>query len=316
MEIFPAESLEVLPFMPEPVSKWTHENDLMYFIACLLPYSEHFFDVRLQQFQTIAREFALNAQKMGPSESAKEMVEAIPNFQDDEIFGLAAKYAIAWFITTQSLLEESLFFSIPHMLEAYTELECSVFLASNLYYKQALQVLRNFLENAVLQLYFVDEPDKYTKWKENDYRVPSLRGKTGMLLELVKQEALPEKLAIIASDLYGELNGTIHGAEEHLIHRGVFTGQYSGQIFKYERFLQWSHYLARCADFAIRAQYLTISFWEKKRYQTGLICNICHNSALEIDESGRDDSTTTFRCQQCGNEMSFSTEWLADNGLI
>ncbi len=255
MDIFPEDSLKVLPFTPEPISKWAYECDLMQFVDCLLPYSEYFFDQHRREFQAIANEFSLNANKALPSRAAEQAAETIPNFQGDETFGLAAKYTIAWFIITQTLFEESSVFSEPHMLEAYTELECSVLLASNMYYKQALQTLRGFLENSVLQLHFCHNRDEFFRWKENDYRVPSMRGKNGLLSKLVKQGVLARELATLASNLYDELNGNIHGAERYLIHRGMFTGHYAGQIFKYERFQEWCDYLSRCIDFAIQVQY-------------------------------------------------------------
>jgi len=320
MDVFPEDSLTVLPFKPEPISRWTIENDLGEFITWLLPHSDYFFEQRRKELQVTASEFLLNAQKAVPPRSAEEkgIVETIPNFLDDEIFGLAAKYAIAWFIITQALLEESAFFSISHMLEAYTDLECCILLSSNLYYKQALQVLRGFLENAVLQLHFCDNGEEYVEWKRNEYRVPSLRGKKGILLKLLERGVLTEELATVVSKLYNELNGSIHGAERYLIHRGIFTGQYAGQIFKYDRFRQWGNYLARCTDFAIRAQCITVGLWAKQRFQSGMHCDICHSSNLEIGKSDLfdGDDATVFKCRECGNVMRFSTEWLSSKGLV
>ena len=317
MHVFPEYSLDVLPFTLEPISRWTHESDLMEFITTLLPYSEYFFDRRRDEFRVIADKFMINAAKAELPRSAKEAVESIPEFGNDEAFGLAAKYTIAWFIVTQALLEESAFFSLPHMLEAYSELECSFLLASNMYYKQALQVLRNLLENSVLQMHFCGNAEEFKKWKENDYQVPPLRGKSGMLTSLVQQGVLSQELATAASHLYGELNGCIHGAEKRLIHQGVFTGQYAGQIFKYARFEEWCHYLSRCTDFAIRAQYTTVQLWQGRRYQTGIICSVCHSPNLEVEDVMLDgNSTTTFRCRACGEVMRFSTEWLSSKGLI
>jgi hypothetical protein len=264
MEIIPKDCLLLLPFVPDPVSTWTDKIDLLRFLACLfdrirdLSYDKFVFDEGRERFQAIAREFALNARKAIPAEAAKEQSEPIPSFQADPNFGLVSKYAIAWDAIDRAVLEESAFFSLSHVLEAYSELECSILLASNLYYKQALQVLRNFLEHAVLGLYFCGSEEEYEKWTDNDYRVPPFRGRRGMLAKLVARGILTEGLEIIASDIYGELNASIHSAESHLIHRGVFSGQYAGRIFKYDRFQEWCRYFSQCVDFAIRTQHITV----------------------------------------------------------
>ena len=56
---------------------------------------------------------------------------------------------------------ESAFFSLAHILETFSDLECSILLASRLYYKQAIQVLRSYLETSVLQLYFIKDIDAF-----------------------------------------------------------------------------------------------------------------------------------------------------------
>ena len=66
--------------------------------------------------------------------------------------GGALKYAIAWHQLTGSILSESAFSSLPHILEAGLDLECSIDLAMDHYYKQASQILRGFLEGQVLDL--------------------------------------------------------------------------------------------------------------------------------------------------------------------
>lgn len=57
------------------------------------------------------------------------------------------------------------------------------------------------------------------------------------LLEILREKnSLPEYPYFLATNLYKELNGSIHGVEKYLIHSGIFDGKWTGLVFKYERF--------------------------------------------------------------------------------
>lgn len=184
MDIFPEESLEVLPFLSEPISKWGEDSDIATFISAILPFYETFFRNRRNEFFIIANDFSTNSLKTIPCNLLPDEVDRakeIPNFHDDANFGLVAKYTIAWYTVVQALLEESEHFSLPHILESYSELECIILLASHLYYRQSYQILRSFIESVTLQLYFCDNAEAYNKWKTGHYRTPLIRGKKGVI---------------------------------------------------------------------------------------------------------------------------------------
>ena len=217
------------------------------------------------------------------------------------------------------VLSEGAFFSIAHVLESESELDCSVLLASRLYYKQALQVLRNFLEGVVVEIFFCGNPTAFASWKADAFRIPSFRGKNGMLDELLARGVLPPDLVNTGSDLYGDLNGSIHGAESRLIHAGAFTKNWTGLLFKYQSFAMWTGYFARCIDFAIRVLKINIDRWQKisSSVVSGIQCNVCHKSNdFDIEKSqfaGVDRST--LGCRQCGNRMTFTSDFVKSRGL-
>jgi len=67
--------------------------------------------------------------------------------------------------TIGNILGEEGCFSLSHLFEADSDLDASIVLASNLYYKQSLQVLRSYIETMVLHLYFANNPYDFEKWK-------------------------------------------------------------------------------------------------------------------------------------------------------
>ena len=77
------------------------------------------------------------------------------------------------------------FFSVEHVLESLSEIECSILLASNISYKQSLQILRNFLEDILIELHFCCQRPDFDNWKQKIYRIPPLRGPKGVLKRLV-----------------------------------------------------------------------------------------------------------------------------------
>jgi len=228
-------------------------------------YGNHLFDHGIEEFAENCSDFYKNASKAIPVPATAEQVEEVPNFREDDNFGLVAKYATAWDSVLSAILSESAFFSLAHVLETDTELNCSTLLASNLYYKQALQILRNFLEEVVVELYFCANPSAFENWKSGHFRMPPVRGRRGMLRELVAGELLPDELAKVADAIYNDLNGSIHGAENRLVHKGIFAGSSAGHLFKYERFAEWAHYFSACVDFGIQVLRLTVNHWAQSR---------------------------------------------------
>jgi len=89
--------------------------------------------------------------------------------------GLALKHYFAWqaisdFLRMKRILHPEL------LLESIDDLRCTIFLAKGQFFKQALQVLRNYCEICVGMLYFELEKEAFTEWYEdrNYYHVPDI----------------------------------------------------------------------------------------------------------------------------------------------
>ncbi len=134
------------------------------------------------------------------------------NFSTDYNLGLALKYSIAFAGVSNAILSESAFFSIEHVLEAETELDCSLLLASNMYYKQGLQVLRGFIEESLLPIHFCFNPQDYELWQKDQYRTPSICGREGLAQQLVNNNLIPPDIGLSAQNLYRSLNSCIHNS--------------------------------------------------------------------------------------------------------
>lgn len=159
-EIISSASLDVLPFKPEPIAQWMEDTDLLEYLRVLydLPcaivdsegtesetnyreYGHYLFNNGKQEYQTIAKNFRKKAARAQPTAAAEQRVEEIPDFQEDVNFGLMAKYAVAWDAILSAILSESVFFSLAHALESNSDINCSMLLASNLYYTILLHFL-------------------------------------------------------------------------------------------------------------------------------------------------------------------------------
>ena len=311
MEIIPLNCLSFLPFIPEELAAWGDASDTLRFLRCLFgetgtisdedgtelqlnnsDYGRYLFKNGKRQIKSLSTKFSFNARKAKAAPAAEDKIEPIPDFLNDKEFGRMAKSYLAWSGTVNQVLSESAFFSIEHVLESESELDCSVLLASNLYYKQALQILRNFLEGIVLQLYLCDNEAAFANWKADSFRVPSFRDKKkGMLENLSSRGVLPRALNTAASNLYERLNGSIHGSEKRLINRGVFTGNWLGLIFKYDYFKEWCQLFSRVVEVAIPVLRININMWERilEGMKSGIRCSICHN----VEDFICDDSDAT-----------------------
>lgn len=327
MEIIPATALKRLPFSPEPLSQWNDATDLLHFLyeiydkptlmvlengtkisGSYRDYGEEVYKRGQENFQLLIKQFELAAQKAPPAPGAATQTITVPDFSNESIFGKAAKYVIAWNGVIEEVLSESAFFSLAHVLESQEELKSSILLASNLYYKQASEILRSFLEELVLPIYFCDHPNKFADWKSNNYHIPPLRdrnGKKGLLSQLVEQKKLSQKLKDEISDLYGELNTYIHGSEGRLIHKGLFTGKWMGHVFKSDDFCKWCEYICRSVDVGIQLLITNINQWGESKIPGQVICPICHNQKDFNTESIEHSRKlyTYYYCCQCGHKM-------------
>lgn len=338
MEIIRQSCLALLPFAAQPFSAWGEDSDLLRFLTCLSDkpatlidsqgkehqgtyssYGRYLYEHGVKKVQELSASFGELARAAKPALAARTKVESVPDFAGDPNFGVMAKYYIAWDGVVSEVLSESAFFSIAHVLESEAEIDCSILLASNLYYKQALQVLRNYIEGAVLQLYLCGNLSAFSDWKANSFRTPSFRGRSGMLEDLVSRGILPGTLADKASALYGELNGCIHSSEDKLIHRGAFTREWSGLIFQYDRFQEWCGYVTQCISLGLHLLNIGVNLWKEMLAAdiAGIRCSTCHSKnnfdVSETEVPGH--AFTTLECRICGNRMTFASDWVRSRGV-
>lgn len=227
----------------------------------------------------------------------------------DSAFGRVAKCMSAWENSVSNILSEGSYFSLAHILESRTDLSSSIHLAAHLYYRQAFQVLRGFIESIILPVHFCDNPEAYSNWKSNSYRAPSLRGKNGLLEKMKKALVLPSELADETSDIYGMLNGYIHGSEEHLNNKGISTGQWSGFIYQQPIFELWASMFSNIVELGIKILRIHHEQWEKTKSTYGLFCNVCHGVDLEYFEfKYAEEKLTKYECKQCGSIFHLSHE--------
>jgi len=237
---------------------------------------------------------------------------------EDPLFGKMGKSYIAWSSTVQHLTEEGEFFSLPHVLESLDELDCSVLLAQNGFYKQALQTLRTFLEGVLLHLYFCVHQDAFRAWKAGTYRVPRVRGRGGLTRQLLDDGVLDVALRTVLDGLYEGLNANIHGAEARLIHRGVFQGETNGVRFEYARLVEWMEAFAQCVDVSLRTLWIAVVLWEATKPE-GIACFTCH-AADTLEGTDRvamgGVPLISLKCAQCGSTPSYAAEYAAQYGYI
>jgi hypothetical protein len=329
MEIIPETLLNKrLPFSLESLSQWGEHTDLLQFLYELhdqpgvivtedgqeqsfnyRSYGKYIYNRGQDYSQSLVQHFTVAAQQVNPAPGAATQTITVPNFLDDPLFGKTAKYLVAWDSCIRKVMSESAFFSITHILESRTELHSSTDLASNLYYKQALQVLRSFLEELILPIHFCDHPDNFSEWKSNDYRTPPLRSSKGLLNKLVIKKRLSQEIANKVSDLYGDLNGCIHGSEKWLIHKGFSTGNWMGYVFKYDEFCTWCEYLCKVVDVGINLLKINVDQWGNLKEPSQILCIYCHNkkdfTTKIIEVKGK--SYKQYCCCKCGKEMTLKS---------
>ena len=341
--LLPETAINALPFSAEPLQIWNRKTDIGLFVDALYAdsffpeYSNILFKREKKVIRSWSKRFTINAQKAHPMPASSVQVPEVPHLLENAHFGKAAKYVIAWKSCVQHVLEESGFYSLAHILEADEEIGCSLLLASHFYYKQAAQVLRNFVEETLLPINFCANVNEFNQWKVHNYHIPPLRGRDGLVKKLVHKGILPEAIGQVISDLYGDLNGYTHGSESKLIHKGLFTGSWSGLIFTSKDFTTWCEYVSRSIDLGIRLLRINYVQWEQiwsqkwasLRSQGKVLCDVCHNeedfdisvsppedvdcdivaiapdgTRFTVDRSFPGVISHIYRCRHCGNKIT------------
>jgi len=256
------------------------------------------------------------------------------DFYQNTQFGCVAKYAIAVKCCIQSLLEDAGFYSLAHVLEAESDLDCSLLLASNFYYKQATLMLRNILEEVFLPIHFCDSVSDFDDWKANNYRTPNLRGKDGLIKRLLKKDIIHEPLAAQTANLYGKLSAYAHGSQSTLIHQNIHLGEVHRVEFNQSIFSAWCQLFCECIDVCVHLLKINYDQWstirslkfERLAKVGKTLCHTCHNEdtfnrwllpskyCYKVRmEDGHETNTLEniedlafyhYICQNCGNAIT------------
>jgi len=224
MDSIPQAAIEMLPFSAEPMSLWKEVTDIRAFVEALYPPEGSSFGREMcSEKEKFMREYARSFTKnLMESRNASMYLD----FYQDTLFGQISKYTIALECCVHKLLQDAGFYSLAHILESVCDMECSLLLASNFYYKQSAQMLRNLLEEVFLPIHFCDTIQDFDAWKANSYRTPKLRGNDGLIKRLLKKNIIPDPLAMRIAALYGNLSGYVHGSQNTLIHQNVHLGEW------------------------------------------------------------------------------------------
>jgi len=228
------------------------------------------------------------------------------------------------------MLEDAGFYSLAHILEFESDLECSLLLAANFYYKQATLMLRNIIEEVFLPIHYCDNIPDFDAWKANNFHTPSLRGSNGLIQRLLKKNIIHSPLATRVDNLYRDLNAYVHGSENTLIHHNIHLGEKHGVEFDLDKFTAWCKLLCECADICIRLLKINYDQWSiirSSKFETlakvgRTLCHTCHNEdtfekwqlpskyCFEWDKNDIEGSIIThveglsfyrYKCLQCGN---------------
>jgi hypothetical protein len=319
--IITAKVLGYMPLSAEPLDQWNEtETDLLKLLLELYNFDVTFLDADgtedtanmasfgrdlytagRERAHKLAHEFAAIAADAQPVYASIEQRVEVPDFAQEPAFGGAAKSLIAWTALVNSLLEEGAFFSIAHVLEAEADLQVSFDLCSRLYYKQALQILRSYLEDLVLPIHFGHVPADLHAWKTGNYRVPPVRGRNGMIKEFRDAQLVSPALAEQVSRTYEGLNSAVHGSEQHLIHRGSEYRRYRGHIFKPDDCLHWCHSVIAAVEVGAQLLAINAKQWAAFRSTHPVICSICHN--WSDFSRKRHAPFVQYECRQCGNAV-------------
>lgn len=326
--IIPHKCIDLLPFGKTRMSDWNTDGRLREYLVTICDRDGVIVDESGVESPVNYSFYADYVYKWGQERAASyvEKFAASCKFADETkqydianscAFGEMMQYEISWSGTVGAVLSEGAFFSLAHILESEAELQCSVELAQRAFFRQANLVLRCFLEDVFVQLLFCNKPDDFGRWKADDYRIPSFRGRKGILACLLADGVLSHDLADAAASVYGELNGTIHGAQRELLYEGVSEGRNVGPAFTVERFERWCCLFSLCTGIGLRALYEHLVLWEGKKPPDSEFCSTCHEkNSFNYEESRIAGKLIVRRtCKRCGTNLDFLQEAGSEEGF-
>lgn len=323
-DILSESAIRYLPFKPECIDVWRTTTDLARFLFELFnqpyfitapdgtrheydhsDYGDSLFEEGLTDMRALAHELTQISTDSYHQDRQKNRKKQ-HNFLNDREFGRAAKAIVAWKGIDNAILSESAFVSIYHLLEAGSDLDCSLALVKKHYYKQAGYCLRAFVENVTLPLYFSRNSIEFTSWKKDQFRVPRFRGKNGLLDRLLAQKLISKTIADQVGTLYGRLNAFVHSSIESMIHKGHDTGDWRGLSFKLDEFHTWSALVAECVDAGIRMMKIQTDLWLQTLRSDPEMCAICHSHGQYTvkRKSFGVMQYLEYTCKQCGHKTN------------
>ncbi|MBA7620287.1 hypothetical protein ES703_27633 [subsurface metagenome] len=324
--LIPEKALQLFPLKPEPINAWNRRSlDTKRFLKYICDkqaevtyadgvqrkvnyksYWKTIFKNGLIKFRSTAKKFDSEAREYAPTPASIVRKVKIPSFLDDKYYGLVAKYYVCYDGIIDGSLSESYFFSISHMLETQQDLDCSILLAQRLYYKQSLQVLRNFVESLVALILFCHDSKAFYDWRKGTFRMPRrFRGKGSLLERLTIESQISPTLNKRTSTIYARLNSYIHSMERNLIHRGAYKGKYKGFIFDYDYFKIWCGVFSDVVHngiFLLDAHFNQLA----KLQNEGIKCSVCHNKR-DFEAEEEEFAGTKYqrlKCKVCKSEMT------------
>ncbi|MCA1709639.1 MAG: hypothetical protein LC808_42730 [Actinobacteria bacterium] len=219
----PADVYAILPFAPTALSAWAEDEDVRRFLHGLFDHPMTIIKPEGNKSTSTGDDYGDYLFKIELSSIREKFIEALRKAIDSQIthgsglheaFGgplsplavqrltpfdpeaelhlcLSIKYLLAWRGLVNWTLSESWFYSLAHVLEADNAIEASFLTASHSMYRQALQLLRGYLEDLTVALYFTGDRPSYDQWRTGHHRIPNMRGKRGLVERLTRGTWLP-----------------------------------------------------------------------------------------------------------------------------
>lgn len=136
----------------------------------------------------------------------------------------AAKYPFTLRRVLRGVVGEDMAFGfeLPYLIEAESDFLAACTLAGHAFWKQSMQLLRSSLEVAIAHAYFGLRGDDYGRLAAVPrFRMPTFKGRGGMLENLVQTRTIDGPFADECSRLYDELSKRVHS---HIHHLSVAAG--------------------------------------------------------------------------------------------
>lgn len=170
--------------------------------------------------------------------------------------GIAFKYIFAWDSLSLGLFDN---LPIAHelILETTNDLQCSAYLSSEKFFKQSLQMLRNYCESCVGIIYFQKNTASFKAWREDlqQYHFPDYRE---MVNSLTEKGVLSSDENRTLHKRYSELNNSVHNKRNRLnmnfrkLHDEIAS-------FGTSDYIEWSKEIKRTVMFMMG---LYVRLWE------------------------------------------------------